>query len=188
MTVPFVQSLHYKSVPSRKINLVVVHITAAGGSARDTANYSAKRTDEVSAHYFVDNKEIIQGVRLKDVAFAAPGANNDGVQIEICQASVNLSRERWRAEMLQATCLTAKILYHLFKRYQVPIIFRDHHDLAMTGDHHRGVTTHLEVNNTYHKSTHTDPGPGFPMSDLISYAWNLVKTSSPDDIVDAYET
>lgn len=187
MTVPFRQSAHYREVttPQRTINLAVVHITAAKGSAMSTAMYNTHRPDTVSAHYFVDNTEIVQGVRLKDVAFAAPGANSDGVQIEICCPDVNMSREKWRSDYLNATCLTAKILYHLFKRYQVPIIFRDHHDLLMTGDHHKGVTTHLEVNNAYHQSTHTDPGPGFPMSDLIAYGWNLVKADSPDDVVDA---
>jgi hypothetical protein len=31
----------------------------------------------------------------------------------------------------------------------------------------RGITTHLEVSRAYKRSTHTDPGPGWPMAEML---------------------
>src|SRR3954454_6387676 len=69
----------------RPFDLVVIHSMEApekGETAEDVGHFFEKPSTRASAHYCVDNNSIVQCVQERDVAWAAPGANHDGVQIE----------------------------------------------------------------------------------------------------------
>lgn len=52
------------------IRYLVIHFTANDGdSAKNNADYFAREAPGVSAHYFVDEREIWQSVREKDIAW-----------------------------------------------------------------------------------------------------------------------
>ena len=52
------------------IRYLVIHFTANDGdTAKNNADYFAREAPGVSAHFFVDEKEIWQSVREKDVAW-----------------------------------------------------------------------------------------------------------------------
>jgi hypothetical protein len=53
-------------------------------------------------------------------------------------------------------------------QYGFPIRYLDRTDLKR--GHFSGITTHNEVSHAFGKSTHWDPGPGFPMADYLDMA------------------
>jgi hypothetical protein len=48
-------------------------------------------------------------------------------------------------------------------------VFRRAADLLAGGERARGFTTHFEVTQAFHKSTHTDPGVGFVIDQYIAF-------------------
>ena len=68
---------------------VVVHNTANDASAQNEVKYMISNNNQVSFHFAVDDKEIVQGLPLDRNAWACgDGANGkgnrEGIQIEIC--------------------------------------------------------------------------------------------------------
>ena len=140
--------------------LIVIHDTESGPtSARGVANYFAHLpyTKKVSSHKIVDRNECITAVKDPFVAWAAPGSNSDGLQLEIC-GYARWSKRTWfvnQATLKRAAWVVAKwcIKYHIPAKWLTPAQIR-------AGAY--GVTTHADVNKAYGMSSHTDPGPNFP--------------------------
>ena len=68
---------------------IVVHNTANDASAQNEVKYMISNNNQVSFHFAVDDKEIVQGLPLDRNAWACgDGANGKGnrkgIQIEIC--------------------------------------------------------------------------------------------------------
>lgn len=75
----------YSMTPTR----IVVHNTANDASARNEIAYMIRNDNEVSFHFAVDDKEVVQGIPLDRNAWhAGDGANGTGnrygIAIEIC--------------------------------------------------------------------------------------------------------
>ena len=75
----------YSMVPTR----IVVHNTANDASAQNEIAYMIKNNNEVSFHYAVDDKEVVQGIlETRNAWHAGDGANGkgnrEGIAIEIC--------------------------------------------------------------------------------------------------------
>ena len=86
-------------VPTNKYNLkcpyemrasrIVVHNTANDASARNEVSYMISNNQEVSFHYAVDDKEVVQGIpENRNAWHSGDGANGkgnrQGIAIEIC--------------------------------------------------------------------------------------------------------
>ena len=86
-------------VPTNKYNLkcpyemrasrIVVHNTANDASARNEVSYMITNDNEVSFHYAVDDKEIVQGIPENRNAWHSSDGENgkgnrEGIAIEIC--------------------------------------------------------------------------------------------------------
>ena len=72
-----------------KPEFVVVHNTANDASAENEVKYMISNDNQVSFHFAVDDKEVIQGLPLDRNAWAcSDGANGNGnrkgIQVEIC--------------------------------------------------------------------------------------------------------
>ena len=122
------------------VDLVVIHSTESArvkGSARAIATwFASKNAPQASSHYVVDNDEVIQCVSERNVAWAAPGANHNGIQIELVGRARH-SAEQWLdgAVLARASELVAKIC----KRWAIPIVLVSSDGLLAA---HRGVTGH----------------------------------------------
>jgi len=93
--IPFRQAKYYRWIDPntpriiRKIMLHTIEIAEVPSAAEATAAYfqNPRGPDgsirQVSAHYCVDSDSVVQCVHDRDVAFACPGANHDGLHIEI---------------------------------------------------------------------------------------------------------
>ena len=166
----FVQAKNFtKMTKVRKVKLVVIHDMEGAETAEKAENvalwfaglnpvYPAPRA---SAHYAIDCDSVVQMVSENDIAWHAPGANQSGIGIEHAGLAKQTTLE-WmdkfsRPMLLISAGLTARIC----KRYGLPVQFVDKDGLLANVS---GITTHREVNAAFKKSTHTDPGPNFPLS------------------------
>jgi N-acetyl-anhydromuramyl-L-alanine amidase AmpD len=164
----FVQAAHWAAGNGRRVDLVVLHTTeneTAPGVAAAVAQMFAVGAQVVSAHYVVGPDEVIGCVDERDVAWAAPGANTQGVQIEMV-GRARYTAEDWTREpqgrvLDKAVVLAASIC----SRHAVPAQVVDAAGL-LRGE--RGITTHAAASIAFKKSDHWDPGPAFPLEDFIA--------------------
>jgi peptidoglycan hydrolase-like protein with peptidoglycan-binding domain len=120
-----------------------------------------------SAHFCIDSDSIVQCVPLKDVAFAAPGANAEGVHIEMAGYARQTEAE-WLDDFgLAMLSRVALVMASLSELYNIPLEYVDVDGLKAR---QRGVTTHWDVSKAFKKSDHQDPGKGFPMARVLSMA------------------
>lgn len=176
MTIPFIQARNYTKTNGRGIGLIVVHDMEhpeIPGAARSVAKWFAgKNAPQASAHYCIDNLEVIQCVRDQDIAWHAPGANHNGIGLEHTgyahQTAADWS-DPYSAAMLQ---LSADLVREKCARYSIPIRFVNAEGLKAGA---QGITTHAEVSRAWHRTNHTDPGVNFPMEHYL----DLIRAETP---------
>ena len=107
---PFIAARFFRPFgPDRRpVRVIVIHtmeVPERDGIAKDIAIDFANRpeTNKASAHLCIDNKAIFQCVKDNDIAFAAPGANQDGIQLELAgRAAQTATRRRSSASVRPA--------------------------------------------------------------------------------------
>lgn len=167
--IPFVQARNYHVGRARPIRCVVLHTMEAAEKPTTAENvakwFASAAAPMASAHYCIDADSIVQGVREEDTAFAAPGLNADGIQLEhagyAAQTAADWSDDYSRRMLARS----AKLVAGICARHGIPIAFVDAAGL-LRGE--RGITTHAEVTKAYRQSTHTDPGKAFPMTAYLA--------------------
>jgi N-acetyl-anhydromuramyl-L-alanine amidase AmpD len=174
---PFVQSLYFTPANRQTVDLVVIHTMEnqeTPGQAMNVANWFANKyapkfpSPRASCHYCVDNKEIVQCVLERDVAWHADAANRNGIGIEHsgrAAQSVTDWADDYSTAQLQ---LSAKLTAEICKRYNIPVVWLKAAELKAGK---RGITGHGDVTQAYRIGNHTDPGPNFP---IVGYL-DLVK-------------
>jgi N-acetyl-anhydromuramyl-L-alanine amidase AmpD len=181
---PFVQAKNYRRAERDPVSLlwIVIHSMESpekGSTAENVAAWFAgKSAPMASAHYCLDADSTIQCVRLEDVAFAAPGSNAEGVHIELAGYARQTPAEwadAYSAAMLERC---AALMAELSIRCSIPLVYVD---VAGLQAGLCGVTTHYDVSKAFKKSTHRDPGPGFPMAALLARATELLPDPYEDE-------
>ena len=88
---------------------IVVHYTGADGSARDNGRYFAGGNRNSSAHYFIDDSDVVRSVPEADTAWAVGNfqANQRSISIEVRSAGEDFSeaeiqRLAWLVQRLRA--------------------------------------------------------------------------------------
>lgn len=155
---------------ARNVRVVVIHTVEAperGTIAEDVArNWFATPAARSSAHYVVDNDSIVRCVDEADTAWATPGANADGLQIEHAgYAAQNPGQwgDDYSSAMLE---LSARLTADLCRRYAIPAVHLTPAQLAAGA---RGIIGHIDATNAYSGGRgHTDPGPSFPWDAYIA--------------------
>jgi N-acetyl-anhydromuramyl-L-alanine amidase AmpD len=163
---PFVQARWFTPFTAgrRRVRVIVIHdmeFTERSDAAEVIAHDFATRpaTSKASAHICVDNNSIVQCVKDNDIAYAAPGANRDGIQIELAGYG-RQSREQWLDQYgvaLLALAADATAQYCL--KYDITPVQLTNKELA---DGAKGIVGHFQVSAVYKQSDHTDPGSYFP--------------------------
>ncbi len=83
----YVQACHYRAGGGRAVRRIVLHITDGHPQTDKTVLHFATAHPDApaSAHFVVgQDGEVVQMVRLRDIAFHASAANADSVGIEHC--------------------------------------------------------------------------------------------------------
>ena len=146
---------------------VIIHATVSGchkGGARENARYFQSPNAGGLAHFVVDPGEVVQTCKETVAGWHAPPRNKDSLGVELTDPQAG-SDTRWgdpdHVAMLQRAAVLVADLCH---RHNVPTVYVDSAAL-LAGQH--GITTHHDVTNAWHSSTHTDPGPAFPMGRFL---------------------
>lgn len=168
--IPFVPARWYKPATGRDIRKIVIHSMEAPekcDTAEATARYFATTDREASAHFNVDNNSVVQSVQCKDVAYAAPGANHDGIHIELA-GYARQTRADWEDAYSDAMLgIAAELIARvLIPKFKIPILYLSASMMAHKPDL-QGITTHAQVSAAFKRSTHTDPGLGFPITSFL---------------------
>jgi N-acetyl-anhydromuramyl-L-alanine amidase AmpD len=151
----------------RNVRVVVIHSMEApekGETAENVARFFQNTQNPASAHLCIDNNSIVQCVFDNDIAFAAPGVNSDGIQLELA-GFAKQKREEWMdaySILVLENAANAAAQYSL--KYNIPI---KHLTDAELEAGQKGIIGHVQATRVYKKSTHTDPGEGFPWDHFI---------------------
>lgn len=171
----FIQAKWFTATNGRRIRLLVVHamqIAEKPNSAEGVAAMfkrglvdSNGKPVKSSAHYCHDNNSDIQCVKDKDVAYAAPGANHDGLHFELAGYSEQASEQWHDPYSLDTITRAAIVMATKCKEHKIPPVFLGVAEVKDTAK--SGITTHKVISDAFKKSDHWDPGPNFPMDFLL---------------------
>ena len=169
MAYRFIQARNFTAAGRTAIDLIVLHTMEApqkGSTAENVANWFAGASaPQASAHYCIDNNSIVQCVRDRDVAWHAPGANHDGLGFEHA-GFARFSAAEWANDYNQAMLArSATLAAEKCDEYGIPAVWLSPAELRAGK---RGLTSHNNVSQAWHRSTHTDPGPNFPVPQYLS--------------------
>jgi len=173
MVYSFIQAKNFTKGRNNKIvRMVVLHTMEtpeSKGRALQVANWFAGSTaPQASAHYCVDDKEIIQSVKDEDTAWAVADfdLNQQSISIELA-GSASQTVAQWndtysKSEMSHLVELSKE----LCKRYSIPAI---HLTPAQILDgKSKGIAYHHDI--TIAKKIaggHIDPGANFPLANFL---------------------
>ena len=167
----------------RKIDLIVIHSMEAPEASttaiRVATWFAGKDAPKASAHFCVDNENIIQCVADNDVAWHAPGANSNGIGIEhagFARQTIDEWNDDFSRSMLE---LSAQLSADLCVKYGIPPLSLDAEALKAGK---RGITTHKAVTDAFNGGKgHWDPGPGFPMANYCTRVAELMVSDMPSE-------
>jgi N-acetyl-anhydromuramyl-L-alanine amidase AmpD len=181
--IQFIKARHF--TPGRKvpISLLVIHDMEAARSMVTALHvaqwFAGPAAPQASAHFCVDSSEAVQCVAEFDTAWAAPGANDQGIHYELAGFAKD-TREQWLTDAHELELAASLVAMHC-AAYGIPAEFVDADCLAAGKS---GITTHAEVSKW--KKTiggHTDPGPGFPMDRFVEMVRaELPPTCTPSEL------
>ena len=162
--IPFFPAKNFTATTGRTIDLIVIHDMeypeTPSGAEWCAGFFAGPSAPRASAHYTVDNDTIVQCVSDSDVAWHAPGANNNGIGIEHA-GYAKQSRDEWLDDYSRRELtLSARLVSRLCSAYGIPHQWLDAAALKKRGA--RGITGHRDVSLAF-GGTHTDPGPNFPI-------------------------
>lgn len=184
---PFLQARNYTATPGRGIDLIVIHSMETpekGESAENTAAYFHSTPRRASAHICFDNNSEIRCVHDKDVAYAAPGTNHNGIHLEHAGYARQTAAE-WQDPYSYAMLSRSAIIaarYCLAKSLPVKLV--NEADLRAGGPRARGITTHWIVTKSgISNNDHTDPGVGFPMDWYLTRVTSVISSIHPPEVV-----
>lgn len=167
----FIQARNYTPTNGRQIDLIVIHdmeAPEAQNTAENVASwFGGSNAPRASAHWCHDEDSSVQCVHDKDVAWAAPGANHNGLHHEQSGYAAQV-RDEWLDRSSDATMrnMAAKVAEECVA-YNIPVVFVD---AAAIRRGERGITTHLEITRSgIGSGNHWDPGYEFPMDVFIGY-------------------
>jgi len=169
---PFIQARFFRPFgPGRRpVRLIVMHtmeVPERDGIAKDIAIDFSRRPEDkkASAHLCIDNKEIFQSVKDNDIAFAAPGANEDGIHLELAGRAAQTA-EDWKDAYSTAVlekAANAAAQYCL--KYEIPVRHLTNEELGDPVT--KGFVGHVQVTDVFKLSTHRDPGEAFPWDHFL---------------------
>jgi N-acetyl-anhydromuramyl-L-alanine amidase AmpD len=164
---PFVESPNVTRRATRPIDVVVMHtmeIAERPGAAAICARWFATEASQVSAHYCVDSRTIIQCVREHDIAWHARGGNTQSIGVELAGFASQTRRDWGDAYSTAVLRRASTLVGDACTRRAIPVRWLAADDLVAG---RRGITGHVEVSRAFHRSDHWDPGPGFPIERFL---------------------
>lgn len=162
---PFVQAKYCTRTNGRTIKYIVIHdmevnedsLTSAEGVANMFAGANSPRASD---HYAIDQDSIVQSVEDHDVAYGAPGVNNNGLHFEHA-GFARQSREEWLDEgSLRILHRSAELTRRKAIENGIPLVHVGPDEINAGIP---GFIGHIDATNAFGTAGgHWDPGPEFP--------------------------
>ncbi|MCP9207800.1 N-acetylmuramoyl-L-alanine amidase [Streptomyces sp. NEAU-Y11] len=150
--------------------MIVIHdMEAPEGplTAENIAHWFAtmSATSKASAHVCVDSNSAVRCVADGDRAWHAPGANSDGLGIELA-GYARQSRGEWLDQYSKGVLdQAARVVAGWCQKHDIPARKLSVAELVAGK---RGIVGHRDVSAAYGQTDHSDPGPGFPWDYFLS--------------------
>ena len=170
-----IQSTNYRKANRSSVKWIVLHSTeSATNAAKAVASWfgSGANAPMASCHYVVDTTSAYSCVDEADVSFCAPGANREGIQVELCGHAM---KTNWLEKCGSTLERAAEIVARACRRWDVPVREVKAAEM-MRGE--RGICTHAEVTKGVGtgRTTHVDPGgpngENWPMDEFLALVRN----------------
>lgn len=148
--------------------LIGIHTMEApesASTAENVAAYFAESSTQASAHWCVDNNSRVRCVADENSAWTMPPTNHYSLNVEIAGYAAQTSGDWEDAYSQAALDIAAQCVAEWCEKYGIPV---RHLTTAQLLAKEKGIAGHIDVNNAFHGSTHTDPGPNFPWSQFLS--------------------
>lgn len=181
-------SSNYAEGRVRSIRLAVVHgtVTDPGPpNAKAVAGYFARdHGSPSSAHITVDGGPTrYRSVHDGDTAYAAPGANADGLHVECCMRPTRdkaKGRRFWSSDKGQATLReAAKVVGRWVVKHHLPVVWLTPAEVKAG---RRGICDHDVVTKAdlAPSAGHWDVGSGFPVARFLELVEHYAKAYRAD--------
>lgn len=143
---------------------IIIHNTANDATALQEAAYAQRRTDGTSSHYYADNVDLIQSLNTKYGAnhVASTTGNRHGISYEITGTN-GKSRQWWMDNVAWAKVAQSMALD--CQDWDIPVRLLT--IAQMRDGKSKGFVTHDMARQAWGGTTHTDPGPNFPLEHLL---------------------
>jgi N-acetyl-anhydromuramyl-L-alanine amidase AmpD len=170
---PFIQAKNFTRAGRAGATLIVIHTMESEekpGTARGVAEWFAGHRGDAppaSAHFCVGPDEVLQCVRIDDVAWHAPGANSVGIGIEHAGRAAQTALMWDDAASRSVLALSAKLCAALLCEAKISPA-RLTPEQVRSGE--SGICGHIDVTRAFpdRGHGHTDPGPNFPWDHYIA--------------------
>jgi N-acetyl-anhydromuramyl-L-alanine amidase AmpD len=177
--VPFVQGRNaYSDRDSRKYG-IAIHNTSNDATAEQEASYATRRTDGISAHFYVDADSVVQSLDTDARAgHAGSGEGNEhAIAVEITGVN-GWTRQQWLDRV--AWDELARVLAGLCRHHGIEP--RRASVAEMTADPRvRAFYSHDDMRRAWGGTTHTDPGPNFPWDHLFAVVEQAMAGETEED-------
>lgn len=148
----------------KKVEVIVIHTMEAPitkATAENVASwFGGPQAPRASAHYCVDLDSVVQCVREEHTAWHAPGANSNGIGIELAGRAAMKAADWEKPDALSTLRFAAVLCAEIAARYDIPIVKLTKEQLK--AGNVKGFAGHVDVSKAFGKSDHWDPGPDFP--------------------------
>jgi len=163
----------------RPIRLVVIHTMESpetNNVAEAVARMFAVPGAMKSAHVCIDPDSEVRCVDDADTAWAAPGANADGLQQELAGRAGQTAGD-WADAASQAILERSAQRTAIWCRtHGLPAVHLSDADLAAG---RAGIIGHDAATRVYHQGTHWDPGPNFPWGHYMARVQQILTGTTP---------
>lgn len=168
-----IQAVNFTPTAKRSIDVIVMHkmeypekITSAEDVGHYFANQKKGDPNGSSAHVGFDNNSGCRYVSDHDVAWAAPGANHNGLHVELAgyssEARKTQETDKYDLDMLE---LAAEFVARKAHQYDIRPRKIGPDDIKAGRS---GICGHIDVTHAYPTlGSHTDPGENFPWSHFM---------------------
>lgn len=157
------------------IRYFVVHTAEAPlptSAAEAVGRYFEGSNAGGSTHFGIDIDSTQRYLGDHIIPWGAPPLNETGLHVE-CAGKAAFDRDKWLKEYAPMFQRLGWLLENRCRKYGIPLELRDATDLKRLGTSPNagkgGITTHSAVSKAFGKTTHTDPGDGFPLD--VVMAW-----------------
>lgn len=177
--IPFVQGQNdYPDADGRKYG-IAIHATANTASAKAEAAYAKRRTDNVSAHFYADDEDVIQSLDTTVRAGHAGSrlGNDNGIAVEITGLN-SWTRAQWLARVNWA--LLGRVLREVCAAYGIAVRRASVQEMR-DNPKIRAFYGHDDMRRAWGGTDHTDPGGNFPWDHLLSVVASGDSAMTGDD-------